>query len=46
MARVYKEIPQPQSMDERLSRVKRTLEVTKLSAPLVVDTMDNKVWKA
>jgi cytochrome oxidase Cu insertion factor (SCO1/SenC/PrrC family) len=39
-------IPQPKTMDERITRVKKTLEVTRISAPLVVDTMDNKVWKA
>jgi hypothetical protein len=39
-------IRQPKTMEERLTHVKKAVEVTKLSAPLVVDTMDNNVWKA
>lgn len=39
-------IRQPKTLDERIKRAQTCIRSEKLTVPVVVDTMENKVWKA
>lgn len=39
-------IPQPKSMEERVTHVRECVQRMNLTVPVVIDTMDNAVWSA